>query len=434
MAAKLRLEKTLFVLVVLTAVAIFGRDWLLRETFVIDPAADFNSRLYGDKNAGGTTDTELLSRSPEGFEWRCDLRSGSAYPYCGFEIFIGESRTRGIDMSDYQKVRLWLDYEGVNTSIRVFLRNFDRRYSSAADDTSTKYNQVEFAADSPQDFYEFGFDDFFVANWWLREHNIPPHLSHPQFNNLVSLEIQTGSGHMLGEHRFALRRVELVGQRYDTADWYLGIILAWAGVILGFLAYRVAVLTGEVRDRKIREQELIEVNALLDTRSRQLETLAKTDSLTGAFNRQGIEEAIKHGLWEWRHDHKPLSIVMMDVDHFKQINDTYGHSVGDIVLAGISSLVKEHIRTTDLFARWGGEEFVLVCRNTRINYAAHIAEKLRRLIAEHDFEEVGQVTASFGVAALSGKSSIEDLFQGADEALYRAKDKGRNRTEVAGGL
>ncbi|BFM21628.1 GGDEF domain-containing protein [Gilvimarinus japonicus] len=428
MPTKMRFEKALLVLVVLTALAVLGQKWVLQETFVIDPTEGLDNRLYNDRLSGGTSQSEMISGAADSYVWRCDLHAtGYAYPHCGFEVRLTGSYTQGINFSNYRTVKIWLDYEGPNDSVRIFLRNYNSRYSVASDDTTTKYNQLEFSPAKDQAYYEFSFGDFFVANWWLREKNIPPQLSHPEFNNIVSFEVQTGSGHLPGEHRFVLRRVELVGQRFDTADWYLGIIVVWVVIVLLFLAYRVLELTGEVRERKKREQELMDVNLFLDSRSRELEAKTKTDALTGAFNREGIEESIKNGLWEWRHSAKPLSIVMMDIDHFKKINDQYGHAVGDDILAGISALVKEHIRATDLFARWGGEEFVLVCRNTRIHYAQHIAEKLRAMIAEHKFDGELQVTASFGVATLTGGRSVEQLFKAADDALYQAKEKGRNR-------
>jgi diguanylate cyclase (GGDEF)-like protein len=162
-----------------------------------------------------------------------------------------------------------------------------------------------------------------------------------------------------------------------------------------------------------------------------LEEKSKTDSLTGAFNREGIEEIIKLGLWEWRSHRKPLSIVMLDIDFFKRINDTYGHAVGDHVLSTLSNLVQDYVRTDDLFARWGGEEFVLVCRNTRVEQAAIIAEKLRELIECHEFEENLRVTVSMGVATLSAIEPLEQLFKSADDALYDAKEQGRNRVVVA---
>ena len=426
MPTKMRFEKALLVLVVLTALAIVGQRWVLLETFVVTPDKGFDSRLYDDSPSGGGSEVELLANSGDHYEWRCHLRNGFAYPHCGFVVQLTPSHTQGVDFSRYRRVKIWLDYTGPNDSVRIFLRNYDPRYSLEDDDTTTKYNQLEFSPIPGQNYYEFSFDDFFVANWWLREKAIPPNLSHPEFDNTVAFELQTGSGHLPGEHHFVMRRLEFIGQRLDTEDWYLTIIVVWAVLILLFLGYRILELTGEVRERKRREQELIDVNQLLDSRSRELEAKVKMDSLTGAFNRDGIEEAIKVGLWAWRHSAQPLSIVMMDIDHFKRINDQYGHAVGDDILAGISALVKEHIRETDLFARWGGEEFVLVCRNTRIHYAQHIAEKVRGMIAEHKFDQNLQVTASFGVATLAGGRTIEQLFKAADDALYRAKEAGRN--------
>lgn len=433
MPSNWRLETSLGFLVLITALAIVAREQVLHETLLIRPGSGYEIRLYDDSVAGGNSRVKLFPDAQDAYQWQCDLYDAYQYPHCGFEIRFVED-WQGLDLSRYHKLTMWLEYEGPNKTVRVFLRNFDPRYSAPDDDTTTKYNQVEFSANNRDHHYEFSFSDFFVANWWLLEKDIPPSLSHPQFDNVISFEIQTGSGHQLGMHHFRLRQVELVGQRFDTADWYLAIIVFWAIIILTFLAYRVLKLTREVRERRIREQELLEVNTLLDRRSQALETLAKTDSLTGAFNRQGIEDAIKQGMREWRQHSKPLSIVMMDIDYFKRINDTYGHAAGDSVLAGISQLVQEHVRTTDLFARWGGEEFVLVCRNTRMSYAAHIAEKLRRLIEEHHFTEAGQVTASFGVASLRDSAGIDELFKSADEALYRAKAKGRNAVEVAGSL
>lgn len=433
MSSQWRLEKALLVLVLLTALAILAREQVLLETLQIRPGAGFEVRLYDDSVAGGNSVVELLSEENGAFEWQCDLKEQYQYRHCGFEVRL-VGGWKGLDLSRYHRLAMQLEYEGPNKTVRAFLRNFDARYSDPKDDTTTKYNQVEFTADNPSNFYEFEFSDFFVANWWLLEKDIPPKLSHPQFDNIISFEIQTGSGHLPGKHHFRLRSVELLGQRFETADWYLAIILFWAVIILGFLAYRVFVLTVEVHDRKAREQELLDVNELLDSRSQELETMAKTDPLTGAFNRQGIEEAIKNGLFEWRRASKPMSIVMMDIDHFKSINDKFGHATGDLVLSGISSLIKDRVRSTDLFARWGGEEFVLVCRNTRVNYAAHIAEKLRRMIEDAEFQDVNKVTASFGVASLREKATIDELFKAADEALYRAKKNGRNRVEVAGGL
>lgn len=430
MLARWRLEIILIALVLLTVIAIVAEKKILQASMSITPQSGYSIEVYDDGRSGGNSHAVIIN--PPNFQWRCALKDKFAYPYCGFQIFFDPKRENGIDLSNYNKIRLWLDYKGPNKTLRVYLRNFDPLYSKPGVEASTKYNQIEFSTDLLQgQFLEFSLNDFFVADWWLIEYNIPPQLRHPQFDNIIMVEVQTGSKEPLGEHNFRLKKVELIGQRLPTEKWYLVIMLAWLGVIVLFLAYRIASLNSQVHSQKKREAELLEINSLLDVRSKQLEEKSKTDSLTGAFNREGIEEAIRVGLWEWRSQKKPLSIILMDIDHFKQINDRHGHGIGDHVLSTLSHMVKEHIRSNDLFARWGGEEFVLVCRNTKIEQASLIADKIRELIANHEFNDNVHVTASFGVATLNANESLEQLFSNADKALYQAKDDGRNKVVVA---
>ncbi|MES1196781.1 MAG: GGDEF domain-containing protein, partial [Steroidobacter sp.] len=283
------------------------------------------------------------------------------------EIFFDPNRLHGVDLRNYNKIRVWLDYEGPNKTLRMYLRNFDPMYSRLEDTSSTKYNQIEFSTDLLKNhMVEFSLSDFFVANWWVVNYKIPPELSHPQFENTIIFEIQTGNSSALGEHHFKLHRVELIGQQFTTEKWYLIILVSWLCIFIAFLSCRIFLLTKEVRLERKRARELVEVNALLDAHTQQLEEKTRTDALTGAFNRQGVDEALRVGLGEWRRQKKPLSLVLMDIDHFKKINDQHGHALGDYVLAEVSQIVKAHIRSNDLFARWGGEEFLLVCRDTQM--------------------------------------------------------------------
>jgi diguanylate cyclase (GGDEF)-like protein len=430
MLTRWRLEIILITLVLLTLIAIAAEKKILQAAMIITPQSNYLLETYTDARNGGSSQAEIINSQQ--FQWRCLLKDKYDYPYCGFEIVFDPKRERGLDLSHFTKIRLWLDYQGPNKTLRVYLRNFDPLYSSVDIEPSTKYNQIEFPIDLlEKQPLEFSLKDFFVADWWLVEYNIPPKLSHPQFDNIIMVEIQTGSKEPLGEHNFQLKKVELIGQRLTTEKWYLFIMSSWLGVFVIFLGYRIAALNSQVRSQKKRESELLEINSLLDLRSKQLEEKNKTDSLTGAFNREGIEEAIRIGLEEWRSQKKPLSLVLIDIDHFKKINDTYGHAIGDHVLSALSHIVKQHIRTNDLFARWGGEEFVLLCRDTKIEKATLIAEKIRELIANFAFKDNVRVTASFGVATLNANETLEQLFNNADKALYEAKHQGRNRVHVA---
>jgi len=173
-------------------------------------------------------------------------------------------------------------------------------------------------------------------------------------------------------------------------------------------------------------------NALLEAQKVQLEKLATTDALTDAFNRRKFNELTLAELERVRRYGRPLSLFILDIDHFKRVNDTYGHEAGDQVLVTLAGLLRAGIRATDSLARWGGEEFVVLSPGVTADGEAHLAERLRAAAAAHDHASVGTVTASFGVAEHSPGETPDELFARADRALYRAKDGGRNRVEVAG--
>lgn len=126
----------------------------------------------------------------------------------------------------------------------------------------------------------------------------------------------------------------------------------------------------------------------------------------------------------------PLTIIMVDIDHFKRVNDTHGHGAGDLVLVEVADLLRKCTRNSDAQGRLGGEEFIVLCRHTAREGGLATAEKLRASIASHAFAGVGSITASFGVAAYRDGDTVAALFGRADAALYRAKHNGRNRVEV----
>jgi len=171
-----------------------------------------------------------------------------------------------------------------------------------------------------------------------------------------------------------------------------------------------------------RTQELVEKNRLL-------EVLAVTDKLTGLYNRRKLDELLDEELVRARHYEVDVSIIMLDIDHFKRVNDTYGHAIGDDVLVGMAKLLRENTRDADALGRLGGEEFVVVCRHCDATACLDAALKLREAISTHAFPNVGRVTASFGTASCRADDSAASLLARADAALYRAKAAGRDRVE-----
>lgn len=152
-----------------------------------------------------------------------------------------------------------------------------------------------------------------------------------------------------------------------------------------------------------------------------------SDPLTGAANRLYFSMVYSHAISAARRSEKSLALIFIDIDHFKKVNDTYGHLVGDIVLKRIAQIVSKRIRSSDIFARWGGEEFVLLLPDTGIEEAIGVAKSLKDAINSEEFEQVGTVTCSFGVAILEENETGENLLKRSDEKLYEAKETGRNR-------
>ncbi|MBK6696160.1 MAG: diguanylate cyclase [Myxococcales bacterium] len=160
--------------------------------------------------------------------------------------------------------------------------------------------------------------------------------------------------------------------------------------------------------------------------------LAATDSLTGLLNRRAFVEVVARDVSLAHRHSSPLSLLLLDLDHFKQVNDVYGHAVGDLVLSTTAGALAQTVRKSDLVARWGGEEFVVALSHTAASGARVMAERLRRQIADRAIalpDRTFNVTSSIGVASLGPNEDLDGLLVRADRAMYQAKSKGRNRVE-----
>lgn len=208
--------------------------------------------------------------------------------------------------------------------------------------------------------------------------------------------------HKNGEWRWILTRGEAI-YRNDE-------IVRWVGTNV------------DVTDYKQLETELAEKNQLL-------EELANTDPLTKLFNRNKIDQILDSELLRANRYEHSFAVIMIDVDHFKKVNDDYGHQVGDQVLQEFADLISGHVREVDSVGRWGGEEFIVICSETDLKGALTLAENLRQSVAGHAFSIADSKTASFGVAEYNKKEDVATLVSRADTGLYKAKEMGRNRVE-----
>ena len=175
-------------------------------------------------------------------------------------------------------------------------------------------------------------------------------------------------------------------------------------------------LIEDITERKLAEEEL--------------RRLAATDKLTGAYNRTKCHEILAREIERVKRHNQQLSIIIFDIDRFKKVNDRYGHSAGDYVLKTIADIVRESIRKIDYFVRWGGEEFMIISSETNLKEVSALAERIREIIESSTFKDVGKVTVSFGVTEFRANDTEDSLIKRADDAMYEAKKKGRNRVEV----
>lgn len=181
---------------------------------------------------------------------------------------------------------------------------------------------------------------------------------------------------------------------------------------------------------EILEKSMIlhsDMNIELEKNYEVIKKLSITDKLTGLYNRHKFFENLENELYRSVRRMTNIGVIMFDIDHFKSVNDNYGHDVGDHVLREISKIISEKIRDYDTFARWGGEEFIILLPETEINTVMIKAENMRSLVENHHFIDGRQITSSFGVTMIKPGENYEVALKRVDEALYSSKNNGRNR-------
>ena len=163
----------------------------------------------------------------------------------------------------------------------------------------------------------------------------------------------------------------------------------------------------------------------------KIKRLSEEDYLTKLYNRRKTHEAIENEIVRSKRYNSPFSLILLDIDDFKNINDSFGHNVGDEVLVRFSSIIRHTIRESDIAGRWGGEEFLVVCPETTVDGAKSLAEKLRNSVENSVFKGAGNITASIGVTGIHHGDSVNRIINRADKALYSAKQTGKNRVTVS---
>lgn len=392
---------------------------LSERTFALMDDGGMRS-LYSDRST--VTALNWVDERRQAF--RCLFLQSSGSHFCGLNIQLGDGARQGIDLSGYSKVRLGVEYKGPAEKARLVFRNAFKDTSISND---SKFHQVNIPIRKGAYVYEIPLDNFEVAEWWLYGKQLEDaKLRAPERLNVVHFGLDVETPMPIGQHYFNVLEFSLAGPWLNAAHagwWAAGSALYF--VLVG-LVYNFFRLRGELKQRSEEMFGLLRKLERVDTESAHFRKLSMYDPLTGLLNRRAALDLVEKFA---RHNSLVgTTLVVMDIDHFKQVNDTYGHDLGDEVLKHTSAAVQDLLREGDAAVRWGGEEIVVICPRTTSAGAVNVAEKLRSAIKGLRFSNPQlTISASFGVAEIQPGESFNQAFCHADEALYRAKHGGRDR-------
>ena len=427
--ALFRMNILIFVLLAATVIALFAYQNGLDDIEFLN-LADYPYVIPESDSVDGGTSAIALERTDSSIIVDYELREGYAYPYAGVKIFLGDGKTRGKNLSHYDSIFVWVKPRGEGT-VRLYMRGYDSAFYRQDDETSLKFNEVEFFPLEETYPAVFVPQEFRVASWWVAQNEINVHKARVDLSNIPLIEIQTGTNAPLGYGTLEIRGLCFKGKKIAKVDLVTILVVIWFVTFLIILVIRFFDYSRERVANKRKQEELEKNLAALQIEKSEYEKSSKEDPLTGCLNRAGFSSILLREQENLSKNGCPVSFVILDIDHFKDVNDTYGHSVGDEVLVNLTRLIRDKIRNTDALVRWGGEEFVILCSDTPIQNAQFLAEKLRVAIDGAVLIKQQQVTCSFGIAEMIPGEDPKKLFERADKALYSAKEGGRNRVVSA---
>lgn len=428
-------HKSVFVLVVMTLIVVqLYHAYGDAKTKVILPT-QYSFLATNDQVSKGNSTSELYQRSGKAV-MDCDLKHSDDYPwpYCGVSIHINPNPEVGLDLSQYHTVRLDIDFkaldDGDDPRMRFYLRNYNPEYSTPDNEYTHKYNGIEYLPQDGKGTVEIPLASLQVMTWWLADNDIGIKHSAPEFSNINKIEFATGSATEVGRYQMSINRIEFIGDYIKGEDLFMGLLFVWVtiGSLLTF---------GEIRRNRrmihqanLRQAHLKNINRSLRAQNFEFAELASRDALTGAMNRHAAREWIKSYGTISVPSHRQLSVLYLDIDYFKNINDKFGHALGDDILREFVMVILSVVRKQDRLVRWGGEEFIVFCPDTGLEEAAKLAERIRTYVENHIWVHGEVLTCSIGVAELGSGKATEAIAR-ADEALYIAKHNGRNQVHIS---
>lgn len=393
------------------------------KTLQLYPYEGSVAHLYADSvEPQGKSTAVWLDRSNNFFE--CNIGYGVPYPYCGVVLkhkrpdsknyylldYFEFSDATVTDLSDYDGIYLSLEYFGPSDTLYFFIRNAGTMPTNFAEYEAMQFMHVDF--DSTQKEIFIDFSRIQVARWWVDRYAASsPSLQQPNITRVYDMGIELPALPAEGTHRLKLKRIAAKKSYISPKHLYV-----FSGGAIGVICL------------------MLIVQGLLHYHKRENETLRTkmvVDPLTKCLNRLGLETAVR-GVFPLSNS-STVYVMVLDLDHFKKINDTLGHAAGDEVLRKASEVLSRELRSDDVFGRWGGEEFIIISRVHREALDNMISRLMRSLqsISIDGVAEPYNVTMSVGVTEARIGESFDEVFKRADEAMYHVKQSGRGNWKLA---
>jgi len=386
-----------------------------------------NATVFSDEINGGQSLTTLTQSNGQ-VQIDCQIVLSDTFAFCGASIPLKVKDTKGMDIRRYSNMEVEIDYQSeIVDSLLIYLVNEELSDSS---DYVEKSNLWAVSPITGINTFNLSPQQLVLPSWWIFQNRDTGLDMMPHINNVKAIRITTGDNTDARQISISINRIVFTGKWINAESLYFGLLVAWLLLISYHGFYHMHGLTQRYKETKRQNMKLVRLNEFLEIQKSQYEKMAKHDKLTGAWNRVGVRNILRQILESFKMRSTPAALLSMDLDEFKSINDDFGHAVGDKALQELAKLIDTHTREEDYFARWGGEEFVLICPNSDMKAAVKLAEMLRQKIEQATLIDERKITCSIGVAQLHDED-IENWFNRTDEALYRAKGDGRNCVKVA---
>lgn len=424
--SRIRYFKWRLGLLLFTLVAFVGHFWLPPKRLVIHPGNEAAVGLYGYEHAVDGMSGRWLDQSAHRFI--CDFKPENPHG-CGLVLLWRNTYLTGLDLRGYKGVLLDARYEGKAGRVRFNMRNSHPGHTAADQANSPNFMSITLDAEEINQGEIFiGFDELSVAEWWLTQDPARRKWTTTDFGHISSFGLDFFTP---GLHKAEVNRLEVIGEWIATETLLILLVGLWMIVLLAEGVTRIYCNRRDSREKAHKIEQLQRTRLALEKEKEVLRRLSCTDPLTNVPNRNGLLEFVATVQAQGR----ALGVMVIDLDHFKTINDRFGHDLGDAVLKQFAAHVAPQLRTGDCFGRWGGEEFVLLCELLPQEQAqpaiVTLAEKIRELVERVRLSapvpHTLQLSVSIGAATCPAGGSFEEAFKRADAALYRAKQDGRNR-------